>query len=464
MELLNLAAVALFNALDKHNIDRHLLIEGTGLKMEYMDDHQKRHTWDQFVRMYANCAAHIGAEETAKEIGYQGIYNENIALIRKVGTGLFDVKTGYWYTATFVAKHLFKESVVFKYKKINNKQVTMEINIHPDLADCPLLLETYTYLFEILPTALGLPRAKVIARISDRRGEYTIYLKHTSYFKFVWKRFKSIFTGDASTVELITDLENQSIELSKVIDEKSQLLRIVSHDIANQISIIDYYLKKTLRNEELSDEDQKYLSIAKNSSNKLYNILKNVQNMEVTSIRGIDIVPVDIEKIFMSIEEDFQTQLNHKKLTIKCRNDLNPNVYVLAEASALETNVLGNLMTNAIKFSPEGSVIELRAKMKGEKVIITVSDQGMGIPLEERQSLFIKKLRHSSVGTHGEMGTGFGLGIVLNYVKLFNGKITVELNIPHGSIFKVELDAFVPQIVSSQQPFKNNTPDSNLRN
>lgn len=464
MELLNLAAVALFNALDKHNIDRHLLIEGTGLKMEYMDDHQKRHSWDQFVRMYANCAAHIGTEETAKEIGYQGIYNENIALIRKVGTGLFDVKTGYWYTATFVARHLFKESVVFKYKKINKKQVTMEIVIHPDLVDCPLLLETYTHLFEILPTALGLPRAKVHARISDRRGEYTIYLKHTSYFKFIWKRFKSIFTGDASTVELITDLENQSIELSKVIDEKSQLLRIVSHDIANQISIIDYYLKKTLRNEELSDEDQKYLSIAKNSSNKLYNILKNVQNLEVTSIRGIDIVPVNIEKIFMSIEEDFQTQLKHKKLMIKCCNELNPDVYVLAEASSLETNVLGNLMTNAIKFSPEGSVIELRAKMKGEKIIISVSDQGMGIPLEERQSLFTKKLRNSSVGTLGEVGTGFGLGIVLNYVKLFNGKITVELNVPHGSIFKVELDAFVPQIISNQQPFKKNTSDSSLRN
>lgn len=464
MELINLAAVALFNALEKHNIDRHLLIEGTGLKIDYMDDHQKKHSWDQFVKMYDNCAALIGPEETAKEIGYQGIYNENIALIRKVGTGLFDVKTGYWYTATFVAKHLFKESVTFKYKKINNKQVTMEINIHPDLVDCPLLLQTYTHLFEILPTALGLPKAKVTARITDRRGEYTIYLKHTSYFKLIWKRFQSIFTGDESTVKLITDLENQSIELSKIIDEKSQLLRIVSHDIANQISIIDYYLKKTMRNEELSEDDQKYLSIAKNSSNKLYNILKNVQNMEVTSLRGIDIVPVDIEKIFMSVEYDFQTQLDHKKLTLKCINELHPSVSVLAEASSLETNVLGNLMTNAIKFSPEGSTIELRARLVGERVIITVSDEGMGIPFEERHSLFTKKLRNSSVGTMGEMGTGFGLGIVLNYVKLFNGRISVELNVPHGSVFVVELDAFVPQIVTNQGPFKNTTSDSSLRN
>jgi signal transduction histidine kinase len=442
MELINLAAVALFKALDKHNIDRSLLIEGTGLKIDYLNEHHKKHRWDQFVRMYDNCAALIGPDETAKEIGYQGIYNEKIALIRKVGTGLFDVKTGYWYTATFVARHLYKESVVFKYKKNNDKQVTVEINIHPELADCPLLLQTYTHLFEILPTALGLPKARVVARITERRGEYTIYLKHTSYFKLIWKRFLSVFREDTSTVELITDLENQSIELSKVIDQKSQLLRILSHDISNQITIIDYYLKKTMRNEELSEEDHKYLSIAKNSSNKLYNILKNVQNLEITSLRGIDIVPVYIEKIFMSVEYDFQTQLEHKKITLKCRNELNSNVYVLAEASSLETNVLGNLMTNAIKFSPEGSTIELKARLVGEKVLITVSDQGMGIPFEERRSLFTKKIRNSSVGTSGEMGTGFGLGIVSQYVKLFNGRISVESNIPHGSVFVVELDAF----------------------
>ena len=464
MELLNLSSVALLNALDKHKINRELLLDGTGLKLEYLADHHKKHGWDQFVKMYENCAALIGAEETVKEIAYHGIYNEDIAPIRKFGTGFLNVKTIYWYVANFVARHLFKETVVFKYQKINSKQVVMEITIHPDLRDCPLLFETYIHLFEILPTVLGLPKAKVSAKISERKAEYNIYLKHTSYFKLLWKRMVNVFNGNESTLELITDLENQSIELSKVIDEKSQLLRIVSHDIANQISIIDYYLKKTMRNEELNEEDQKYLSIAKNSSNKLYNILKNVQNMEVTSLRGVDIVPVDIESIFLHLEEDFQPQLNHKKITLKCRNELNPNVSVLAEASALETNVLGNLLTNAIKFSPEGTVIELRAKMLGEKVLISIIDQGMGIPFEERQSLFTKKLRSSSTGTFGEVGTGLGLGIVYSYVKLFNGKITVDLNVPHGSVFTVELDAFLPQIISNHTSLKKSSSVPSLRN
>lgn len=464
MEVLNLAAVALFKTLEKHQINKSLLIEGTGLKMQFMNDHRKYHSWDQFVKMYDNCAEIIGIEQTVKEIGYFGIYNDNISLIRKVGSGLLNAKTIYWYTATFVAKHLFKDSVQFTYKKIDSNNVTMEITIRPELMDCPLLLETYAHLFEILPTALGLPKARVQTKIFPRRAEYAIHLRHTSYFKLIWRRILNVFSGDESTVELITELENKANELSKIIDQKSQLLRIVSHDIANQIGIVDYYLKKAMRNDELSEEDQKYLTIAKSSSNKLYNILKNVQNLELTSLRGINIVPVDLDAIFLSLEQDFQPQLINKNLTIKCRNELNPNVCVLAEASSLETNVLGNLITNAIKFSPEGSVIELRAKLLGERVQISVRDQGMGIPQEDRQNLFVKKVRTSTTGTSGESGSGFGLGIAQDYVKLFNGKISVELNIPHGSVFTVELDAVVPQIVNTHKYLKNSTDESSLRN
>lgn len=464
MEVLNLAAVALFKTLEKHQINKNLLIEGTDVKMQFMNDHRKYHSWDQFVKMYDNCAEIIGVEQTVKEIGYFGIYNDNISLIRKVGSGFLNAKTIYWYTATFVAKHLFKDSVTFTYEKIDNNNISMEIIIRPELRDCPLLLETYAHLFEILPTALGLPKARVQTKIFPRRAEYVIHLRDASYLKMVWRRLLNVFTGDESTVELITELENKANELSKIIDQKSQLLRIVSHDIANQIGIVDYYLKKAMRNEELSAEDQKYLSIAKSSSNKLYNILKNVQNLELTSLRGIDIVPVDLDSIFLSLEADFQPQLTNKNLTLKCRNELNPDVYVLAEASSLETNVLGNLLTNAIKFSPEESVIELRAKLVGDKVQISVRDQGMGIPLDERQSLFNKKIRASTTGTSGESGTGFGLGIAQDYIKLFNGKISVDLNIPHGSVFTVELDAVLPQIVNTREYFKKSTDETSLRN
>lgn len=451
MEVLNLAAVALFKTLEKHQINKSLLIEGTDLKMQYMNDHRKYHSWNQFLKMYENCAEIIGAEQTVKEIGYFGIYNDKMSLMRKVGTGLFNAKSLYWYTSSFVAKNLFKDCVTFEYNSIDSNKITMEIVIRPELRDCPLLLETYTHLFEILPTTLGLPKAQVQSKIFPRKAEYSIHLKHTSYFKMLGRRILNAFSNNISTIELISELESKANELSKIIDQKSRLLKIVSNDISNQINIVDYYLKKAMRNDVLNLEDQKYLSIAKNSSNKLNNILMNVQNMESTSLRGIDIVPVDLDAIFLSLEEDFQPQLAHKDLTLKCRNELNPGIFVLAEASLLETNVLGNLISNAIKFSPEGSVIELRAKILREKVHISVRDQGLEIPSEERENFFSKDLKQKMTENSSESRMNFGLSMAHDYIKLLNGKISVDLNISKGSIFTVELDQALPQMVNTYE-------------
>lgn len=447
MEIPNAAAVALFNSLEKHKLDKNLLIAGTGLNIDYMSDPKKKHTWDQFVKMYSNCAEYLGEEVTAQEIGYYGIYNENLSLVRKVATSLLNIKTIYWYTATFVAKYFFKECVTFHYTNISTKKIKMEIKIHPEMQDCPLLLKTYVQLFEILPTLLGLPKAKVTSEISERSGVYVINFQHTYFLKLITMRIRKVFENDDNIIQLISELETQSIELSKVVDEKSQLLRIVSHDIANQVSIIDYYINKTLKHEELTEMGSKNLNIAKNSSHKLYNILKNVQNLEISSTKGIQLVPVDVESLFLSIADQFETQIKHKNLTLRCRNEIGYTASVMAEVNTLETNVIGNLLTNAIKFSPEGSVIELLAEMSGDKILISVIDQGLGIPLEERQGLFTKKIRKSRFGTLGERGTGFGLGIVSNYVKLFGGKISVYSNTPQGSKFVIELQAYMPQNV-----------------
>ncbi|MDD4974699.1 MAG: HAMP domain-containing sensor histidine kinase, partial [Bacteriovorax sp.] len=379
MEVLNLAVVALFESLERNQIDRNLLIEGTQLKIETLSKLKEKHSWDDFVKMYDNCARLLGPDKTAREIGYQGIYNENISVIRKIGTGLFDSKTIYWYIATFVAKHLYANNVTFKYTKIKSNHVVMEINIRPELKDCPLLLNTYTYLFENIPTVLGLSKAKVTTRISERRAEYNIYLGHTFFFKQLYSRLWNFIGGYNSSIVLMAELENQSIELSKLIEEKSQLLRILSHDISNQASVIDFYLKKVLNKGEITTEDQRLLNIAKNSSNRLSDILKNVQNLEISYIKGVTLAPVNLDSIFLSLVDNFRPQLSNKNIILRCNNELPFNVTAMADAKSLEINVLGNLISNAIKFSKEGSLIILEAKMFKDKVLITIADQGIGL-------------------------------------------------------------------------------------
>lgn len=441
MEVLNLAASALIQAFEKNSLDKSLLIEGTSVKLEELQNLKKKHSWDDFVKMYDNCALHLGYQNVAKEIGYQGIYNDNISLLTKVARNLIDIKSLYWYVATFVAKHLFKESVVFKYSSVGPSHVRMEIIIASDLKDCPLLFETYVCLFENLPNLLGLPFGKVSAEISSHKASYDIYLKQTTLIKKAYSKVMGLFKSDASSIQLMEQLEVQSEELSQAVEEKSQLLRIVSHDVANQVTTIDYYLNKLLQSKELSPEEKRYLNITKSSVSKLTNILRNVQNMESTSLRGVALSPVDVGEIFKFVLENFEPQLKHKDIKLTCNNHLPKNVKVMAEALSLETNVLGNLVTNAIKFSERGSQIELLADLDNENVLISVVDQGIGMTLEQREKIFSKKIRKSLMGTNGEMGSGFGLGIVASYVNMFNGKINITSNNPKGTVFTIVLQA-----------------------
>lgn len=442
MEVINLAAEALFHSLDKNHIDRARLLDHTGLTLEHFNRPKKYHSWDQFTQMYENCAQLIGEDLTAKEVGYYGIYNEKISSLRKIGTGFFDAKSIYWYIATLVSKHLFKDGVVFKYKKISSNQCFMEITIRSDLKDCPLLFKTYHQLFENIPTMLGLSKAKVHARISERRCEYNIFLLHSSFFKQVFSQLKHFFEAYKNSIELMSELETKSIELSKVIDEKSHLVRILSHDITNQVTVIDFNLMKIGKNESLPEDCKKHLKVANNSVHRMIDILKSVRSLEISYSSGINIQPVDMQTILQSLEEQFQSQLTKKNLTLFCINKIPENVFAMADAQSLNVNVLGNLISNAIKYSYPGSTIILEAYSADDKIMISVKDFGIGISELSRQKIFRDKIQNSLKGTDGEPGTGFGLSIVQNYVSLYGGKIEVHSNVPSGTIFTIELEAY----------------------
>lgn len=453
MEVLNLAASALFESVSKNNIDQSQLIVGTQLKLEDILKTKNTHSWDEFVKMYENCAHLLGPNKAAREIAYTGIFNEDLSTIRKVATGFFSARTIYWYLAIYASKLMFKGAVNFKYTKLKLNHVLMEVEINPELKDCPLLFETYIYLFENVPTVLGLPKAEVKAKIFSHKATYDIHLVRSSYLSGLITGIKGYINGYKSSVILLGQMEDQSVELSKLLEEKSQLLRILSHDIANQVNIIESSLKRVLKSEELSENDRKYLQISQNSSKKLHSILKDVRNLEKSHIKGLELSPVDLDLVFEAVANHFKQQLENKHITLKYENFLPPNITALAEKNSLEINVLGNLISNAIKFSNEGSTIELNAKYVDGKVHIHVCDKGIGIPAEERSYLFSKSIRNSSLGTKGEVGTGFGLGIVKNYINLYKGNISVHPNVPCGTIVVIELTSTTPQFSKDLKRF-----------
>ena len=104
-------------------------------------------------------------------------------------------------------------------------------------------------------------------------------------------------------------------------------------------------------------------------------------------------------------------------------------------------HVITNLVTNAVKYSPENAPIHMRTRLAGGRLTIEVADQGMGIPAEDQQHLFERFFRGSNVMTI--QGTGLGLNIVKRYIDMLGGTITFRSG-PGGTVFTVDVPAHQP--------------------
>ena len=104
------------------------------------------------------------------------------------------------------------------------------------------------------------------------------------------------------------------------------------------------------------------------------------------------------------------------------------------------THVLRNLLTNAVKFTPAGGQVTITLQKEGGKIMLQVSDTGIGIPAHLQESIFQKFTKANRLGTEGESTTGLGLYIVKQIVEKHKGKIWVESKENAGSTFFIQLN------------------------
>ena len=101
--------------------------------------------------------------------------------------------------------------------------------------------------------------------------------------------------------------------------------------------------------------------------------------------------------------------------------------------------ILSNLLSNAVKFTPDGGRITLSARHADDKLILGVSDTGVGIPAEEQEMIFQKFRQASNPLTREQGGSGLGLSIVRELAKLLCGNVTLQSDVGRGSTFTITL-------------------------
>lgn len=229
-------------------------------------------------------------------------------------------------------------------------------------------------------------------------------------------------------------------DLLELNANKDKFFSIISHDLKGPFSGILGISQMLVEDfENLSNEEIKELiKIIKSSSTNVYELLEGLLEWAQTQTGRMeyDFKNIDIYENTSKIIGILNTNAMNKNISFK--NNVKEKTYVYADSKAIST-VIRNLVSNAIKFTKNNGVVEINAQNIDEEVIISVTDNGIGMSEEDIQNLFRIETHNTKVGTNNESGTGIGLILCKELIEKHNGKIFVESELGKGSKFSFTL-------------------------
>lgn len=232
----------------------------------------------------------------------------------------------------------------------------------------------------------------------------------------------------------------KNIELNNLNQTKDKFISIIAHDLKSPFNSLLGLLQDMIRNFDEYDDDEKLnlLKGVNKSSFNTYNLLINLLDWTMAQRNGFQnkpervVVKDAVEKVFQFLETRAK-QKNHRLESL-----VGDSIVAFVDPDIL-SNILINLVNNAIKFTPLGGHIAVRATIEENTVSICIEDNGIGIPQDKIHKLFDLDSDFKRVGTSDELGTGLGLVMVKDFVKTSNGTISVQSNEDKGSTFCVKL-------------------------
>ncbi|MCU0424098.1 MAG: ATP-binding protein [Candidatus Kapabacteria bacterium] len=238
------------------------------------------------------------------------------------------------------------------------------------------------------------------------------------------------------------ELEEANAELRNLNEEKNEFLGIAAHDLKNPLGAINMFAEMLLNDDEsiTNEERRMYLETMKASSERMIALIGNLLDVNAIERGGftVNTVHIPIAPFVLSLVDLYCASAEKKSLLLHCKIDVNSDTSVLADEQAL-MQVLDNLVSNAVKYSPQGKNIYIRLIPGINAIRVEIQDEGPGISSEDMKKLFGKFARLSARPTGGEHSTGLGLSIAKKMVEAMNGRVWCESELGKGATFIVEL-------------------------
>ena len=217
----------------------------------------------------------------------------------------------------------------------------------------------------------------------------------------------------------------------------------MSHELKTPLTGMMGYVHVMLGKQDmvgsLNETQERYLEIVRQCANRLNDLIADL--LDVSRIESDSLVlaltDLDIEREVKDAVGSVQEQFYEKNMQIVL--DFSHELPVVRGDRLRVSQILGNLIGNAYKYSAEGAPIAVRVIEEGEYVRIDVTDQGMGIPQEEQAQLFDKFFRSKEAISRGINGTGLGLFVVRHLVTAHGGRIRLTSEVGKGTIVSFTL-------------------------
>lgn len=235
-------------------------------------------------------------------------------------------------------------------------------------------------------------------------------------------------------------LQRINSQLEKLDREKNEYLGIVAHDLRNPISgIMGFAEIITDEEEELEKSDiARFAENIRVSCASMLETLNKILSMNLVEQGKLDLYPENFDLVELIKELKDRNHPSLERKNIKLNLEL-PEQLVIFSDRNFTGQIIDNLISNAIKYSFQGSAVDIRLKVTDGFAQIEVDDHGQGIPAEELPNVFKRFAKISSSPTAGESSSGMGLSIVNMLVNLLKGKIECESSVGVGTLFTVRL-------------------------
>jgi PAS domain S-box-containing protein len=244
----------------------------------------------------------------------------------------------------------------------------------------------------------------------------------------------------AELERLLGQLAEQNEQLRALDRLKDEFVALVSHELRTPLTSILGYLELVLEGEagEISADQARFLTIIDRNARRLLRLVGDllfVAQIEAGQL-AIEREPCDLAQLAADCIEAARPQAFEQEVELRFESEA--RVELLGDRTRL-AQLLDNLVSNAIKFTPEGGLVRVRLARHGRRVVVGVSDTGIGIPPEEHASLFQRFFRSSEATRRAIPGTGLGLTITKAIVDAHGGSIDIESELGSGTTFLVEL-------------------------